>query len=186
MLDHKVASRYAKSIAGLAQERGILEDVNQDMLLFSHTCKQNRELRAVLQNPIITHDKKAAVIKSLFTGRMNDLTLSLFVLIGKKHREASLEAIATEFHLLYNRMQGVENAEVTTAVPIDDAMRAQFVAAVKQMSGKDKVELKEKLDPELIGGFVLRVDDRQVDDSVRSRLNDLRMLFSHNPYIKEI
>jgi F-type H+-transporting ATPase subunit delta len=185
MLDQKVASRYAKSIAGLAQERGILAEVHQDMLLFSHTCKENRGLRAMLRNPIITHDKKQAVIKRLFTGRVNDLTLSLFALIGKKHREASLEAIAVAFHLLYNAMQGIENAEVTTAVPIDESMRNQFVAAVRQMTGKAQVELKEKIDPDLIGGFVLRVGDKQVDDSVRSRLNDLRMLFSHNPYIKE-
>jgi F-type H+-transporting ATPase subunit delta len=82
-------------------------------------------------------------------------------------------------------MQGIENAEVTTAVPIDESMRNQFVAAVRQMTGKAQVELKEKIDPDLIGGFVLRVGDKQVDDSVRSRLNDLRMLFSHNPYIKE-
>jgi F-type H+-transporting ATPase subunit delta len=185
MLDHKVAFRYAKSIAGLAQEKGILDEVHQDMLLFSHTCQANSELRAMLRNPIITHSKKNAVIKALFTNRMNAMTLALFDLIGKKHREASLEGIATEFHLLYNSVQGIQNAEVITAVAIDDQMRAGFVEAVKAMSGKARVELKEKLDPELIGGFVLRVGDRQVDDSVRNRLSDLRMLFSHNPYIKE-
>ncbi|MCU0449948.1 MAG: ATP synthase F1 subunit delta [Bernardetiaceae bacterium] len=186
MTESKVASRYAKSLAGLAQEKGLLEQVHQDMLLFANTCETSRDLRVMLRNPIITHDKKSAVLKRLFSGQVNDLTLAFFDIIARKHREAILEPIAQEFHLLYNATMGVENATVITAVPLTPEIRSQFVAEVKTMTGKNQVELKEKLDPDLVGGFVLRIGDRQVDDSVRSRLQDLRALFSQNLYIKEI
>jgi F-type H+-transporting ATPase subunit delta len=186
MTESKVASRYAKSLAGLAQEKGQLEQVHQDMVLFANTCETSRDLRVMLRNPIITHDKKLAVLKRLLSGKVSDLTLTFFDIVARKHREAVLETIAQEFHLLYNAHMGVENATVITAVPLTEEIRNQFIVEVKKMSGKAQVQLKEKVDPSLVGGFVLRIGDRQVDDSVKSRLHDLRTLFSQNLYLKEI
>lgn len=185
MSEFKVASRYAKSLAGLAQERGVLNEVHQDMVLFAQVCEENRSLRMLLRNPIINRDIKLNTIRKVFGAHVNTLTISFFEISVRKHREDMLEPIALEFHKLYNRMNNIEQGQLVTATPLDDDILRQFEQEVRRIAGKE-VELKVTVDPELIGGFILTIGDKQIDDSVRSRLNDLRKAFSYNPYIKEL
>jgi F-type H+-transporting ATPase subunit delta len=185
MSEFKVASRYAKSLAGLAQERGVLNEVHQDMVLFAQVCEENRSLRLLLRNPIINRGIKLNAIRKVFSSHVNALTISFFEITVRKHREDMLEPVALEFHKLYNRMNNIEQGQLITAIPVDDDMLRQFEQEARRIAGKE-VELKVTVDPELIGGFVLTIGDKQIDDSVRSRLNDLRKVFSYNPYIKEL
>lgn len=181
----RASSRYVKSLLGLAVERNVLEQVHADMQMFARVVEENRELRLALNNPIIKHDKKREILEQLFKGRVNDLTLAIFDIITKKHREPLLLAIAKGFHDAYNEFKGIGVATVTSAVPLDSSLRAEMVAMVKKLSDRKEVELIEKVDPSLIGGFILNVGDRQVDASIKSRLNSLKVNLSHNPYIKE-
>lgn len=184
MSEFKVASRYAKSLIGLAQEKGVLEEVHQDMRLFANTCQTSRDLHLMLKNPIVSRDVKLRVLHQLFSGKVNAMSMAFFDIVVKKHRESILESVAKECHLLYNQLKNIENALVITPMPLTDELRAMFIGAVKEMSGKE-VDLSEKVDPDLIGGFVLRINDKQVDDSVKSRLQELKTLFSQNLYIKD-
>ncbi|KYG76336.1 ATP synthase F1 subcomplex delta subunit [Roseivirga ehrenbergii] len=184
MSEFRIASRYAKSLLELASEQGKLEEVNKDMLLFSEVISENRDFQLFLKNPVVAHDKKLTVLNQVFTGKVSDLTLAIFRILVKKQREAYLAAIATEFHHQYNTHTGVEEATVTTTFPIDADLRNEFKAVVKKISGKE-VELTEKIDENLIGGFILKVGDRQIDDSINSRLKALKLKFSQNPYVKE-
>ncbi len=184
MSEFRIASRYAKSLLELASEQGKLEEVNKDMLLFSEVISENRDFQLFLKSPVVAHDKKLAVLSQVFTGKVNDLTLAIFRILVKKQREAYLSAIATEFHHQYNAKTGIEEATVTTTFPIDNELRNEFKAVVKKISGKE-VELTEKIDENLIGGFILKVGDRQIDDSINSRLKALKLKFSQNPYVKE-
>lgn len=184
MSDFIVASRYAKSLFGLAIEQNALEEVHNDLQSFYRVVTQNRDLLLMLRNPVITHDRKWNVLKTLFQGRVHKLTLAILEISAKKNREGILPEVSREFHKLYNAYRGIEKATVTTAFPIDENLRKQFIEVVKQISGKE-VELEEKVDQDIIGGFVLRIADRQIDDSLNSRLKALRLQFSKNPYIKE-
>lgn len=184
MSEFRIASRYAKSLLELAGEQGKLEEVNKDMLLFSEVISENRDFQLFLKNPVVAHDKKLTVLNQVFTGKVNDLTLAIFRILVKKQREAYLPAIAKEFHHQYNAATGVEEATVTTTFPIDADLRNEFKEVVKKISGKE-VELTEKIDENLIGGFILKVGDRQIDDSINSRLKALKLKFSQNPYVKE-
>lgn len=183
MSEYRIASRYAKSLLDLSVEKGQLEEVNKDMLMFSETVKANRDLLLMLKSPIITHDKKLAILNSLFAGKVNDLTLAIFQILTKKHREAYLAQIATEFHHQYNVKKGIEEATVTTTFPLSAALRKEFELVVKKITHKD-VELTEKVDDSLIGGFILKIGDRQIDDSVSSKLQALRVEFTKNHYEK--
>ena len=98
---------------------------------------------------------------------------------------ALLPAIAEEFHHAYNVYKNVGEASVTTAVPLDDKLRGEIEKIVKKLSDKKEVEIKEKVDAEMIGGFVLNVGDRQIDASIKNKLKSLKVKFSENPYIKE-
>lgn len=185
MAETRVASRYVKSLLSLAVEQNALDAVYSDMLSFSKIVKENREFALMLRNPIIKHDKKRDILEKIFKGKVNKLTLAIFDIITAKNREPLLPAIAEEFHHAYNVYKNIGEATVTTAVPLDAALRAEIEGIVKKLSDKKQVEIKEKVDPEMIGGFVLNVGDRQVDASIKNKLKALKVKFSENPYIKE-
>ncbi len=180
-----VASRYVKSLLGLAVEKGALDQVHADMQLFTKVVEENRDFKLMLRSPVIKHDKKNDVLKSIFQGKVNALTLAIFDIITRKNREPILPAIASEFHHAYNAYKGIGEATVTTAVPMDKELRSEIEAIAKKVSDKTQLELQEKVDPEMIGGFVLKVGDQQIDASLKNKLNALKIKFSHNPYIKE-
>lgn len=172
-----VAARYAKSLLDLAQERGLTETLYKDMLFFKKTVEQSRPLLLLLKNPIVRAEKKNAIIKAAFTKHVDPVTMSFFQIIAKKNREAIMDAIADEFINQYDRLKGVERATVITTVPLTDALRKKFSDMVMKTTGGKVVELDEKIDPKLIGGYVLRVGDQQIDGSIRNQLNDLRLQF---------
>ena len=174
MADQRVAARYAKSLLDLGKEMGTLETVKQDMDLLGKTVAENRDLRLLLRNPIVKHDKKLAILTAIFQGKVSDLTMRFFTILTQKNRESALEGMGTEFQAQYNVMQGIQMAEVTSATPLTPASRAELEQLVTKQTGLTQVKLTEKVDPELIGGFVLRVGDQQIDDSVRTSLRKLR------------
>ena len=185
MTDSRAASRYAKSLLGLAIEQNALEAVHNDMQLFSKVADESKQFSLMLHNPIIKHDAKRAILAKLFKGKVHALTQSIFNIITLKNREPLLPAIAKEFHIQYNEYKGIGKATVTTAVPLDSKLKAEFEKIVKSLNDKKQVELTEKVDADLIGGFILNVGDRQIDASIKSKLKALQVEFSHNPYIKE-
>lgn len=177
MSELRVASRYAKSLIELAQEKGILEDVHNDLYLFKTTCDESRDLRLMLKNPIISSDKKLASLKAIFGKSFGELPTLFFEIVSRKNREPLLYPIAQEVHRQYNALKGIESATVTTAIPLDKELRAEFQKMVKNISGKE-VELSEEVDSEIIGGYVLQVADKQIDASVKSKLQTLKRTFN--------
>jgi F-type H+-transporting ATPase subunit delta len=185
MADTRAASRYVRSLLTLAVEKGVLEEVHQDMLLFAKVCAENRAFALMLRNPIVKHEKKREVLEQVFKGKVNAMTMAILDILTRKNREPLLPTIAVDFHTAYNTYKGIGKASVTTAVPIDAPLRAEFETIVKQISKRDKVELTATVDKEMIGGFILNVGDRQIDASVKNKLKALKIKLSHNPYIKE-
>ena len=186
MADSRATFRYVKSLLDLAIQRNVVEEVHRDMRLFSDTVGKSRALELMLQNPVIKHDKKLDILKGVFAGKVHPLTMAFFEIITRKNRESILESVAREFHNSYNEYKGIGKATVTTATPMDAKMRAEFEQLVRRYSDKKQIELIELVDPDLIGGFILKVGDRQVDASVKSKLKTLQVNFTQNPYIKEL
>lgn len=185
MAEERVASRYAKSLLELAEEKNVLEEVHGDMLLFSEVCSQNRDFVLMLRNPVVKHDKKKAVLEAIFKDKVDALTIANFDIITRKNREAILPAVAREFHNLYNIRKGIEVATVTTAVPLDKELREEIEKLVQKITSGKKVDLTEVIDEDIIGGFTLKIGDRQIDDSLKTKLKTLQLKFSQNQYIKE-
>ena len=182
MADQRVAARYAKSLLDLGKEMGTLDAVKADMDLLSKTMADSRELRLLLRNPIVKHDKKLAILKAIFEGKVSDMTLRFFTILTDKNRESAIEGIGPEFLAQYNVLQGIQSAQVTSATPLTAVSRLEIRRLVTQQTGHAEVQLTEKVDPELIGGFVLRVGDNQIDDSVRTSLRKLRTSLQENSY----
>ncbi len=174
-----VATRYAKSLLQLAIEKGQLEKVYADMQLVESVCEGNREFTNFLNSPIIKTDKKVAVIKEVFAGKVSDITAGFLTILAQKRRELYMKHIATEFVAQYKQYKNILTAVITSAVGIDKTVKAKVLELVKQTTSGE-VELVEKVDKDLIGGFILTIGDKQVDASVSRKLNDLRKTFSVN------
>lgn len=147
----------------------MLEEVKADMLLFTKTIEENRELEVVLKNPIVLSDKKKGILKALFEKRVQPLTYKAFELILLKNRENILDEIAVEFVNEYNTLKGIAVATVATPYKLDNTQKKEISKIVEDITEK-QVELVESVDESLIGGFVLKIGDIQIDESVKSKL----------------
>jgi|SRR5690606_17632769 len=172
MSEFKVASRYAKSVIDLAREKNALEAVHSDMLQIIDVLRQNSQLQAVLKNPIIKLDKKENILRDIFGKTVNPLLASFFTMLVKKGRGGVLYPTAKEFISQYNIEKGIIEASVTSASELSKEHFDQIANLIKQEYGKEVI-LTNKVDPSLIGGFVLTIGDRQIDTSIAGKLNKL-------------
>jgi|SRR5690606_19621913 len=172
-----VASRYAKSLIDLAQEQGQLDAVKGDVESVISVLKSNSELLAVLKNPIISTDKKRNILAAIFEGKINPVIVSFFYILVNKGRAAILLDIAKEFVREYNEAKGIVNASVTSAMPLSEANLAELQKIIEDEI-KAQVVLKNIVDSSLIGGFIVRVGDRQMDASIAGKLNKLEKHFT--------
>lgn len=175
MSDSIVAYRYAKSLIDLASEKGIVKEVNEDMAFFKKVSDENRQLLNVMASPIVRHEKKLKVLKGIFESNVHPVTFAILTLLTKKSREGLLVSIADEFQKLYNTQNKIEVAKITTVESLTDEQRNEFKKVVAKATGHESVVLEEKTDQALIGGYVLRVGDSQVDTSIRKKLNSLKL-----------
>ncbi len=175
MSDYRVAIRYAKSLLGLVEDRDKLEEVKTDFESFRELCNTNRDFVNFLKNPVIPNLKKWAILKRIFEGKLNDESLLFIEIVTRKGRESILPEISRAFIDIYLELKGIVQAQVITAIPMDEGLKDEFTAILKDIVGKDKkVELNEKIDDRIIGGYKLMVGDKLLDSSISSRLKNLR------------
>jgi F-type H+-transporting ATPase subunit delta len=179
-----VATRYAKSLFDLAKEQNQQEVVFADMAQIANACRDNRELVVLFNSPVINTDKKKAIVDEIFKASISTMTLTFLHIILTKRREFYVPGIAVEYLKMYNVFKGIETATVTTAVPLDDETRKKIAALVHSQTGKE-VQLTEKIDADIIGGFILRFGDKQIDTSVSGKIRNLGKEFDQNLYVKE-
>lgn len=168
-----VASRYAKSLIDLATEKGQLDAVYADMLQVKSVCDNAHDFILFLNSPIIKVDKKTSTLKSIFEGKVNPLTLAFLVLVATKRRESVIPEMANSFIEQYKEQKNILTAIVTSANGLDAATKQKALDLLKTQL-KGEIELIEKTNADLIGGFVLKVGDKQIDRSVSRQLSNLK------------
>lgn len=172
MSDYRVASRYAKSLFDLAIELKELDGIYNDMILVEKVCSENRALVTTLKNPIVRYDFKLRVLQQIFGKHVKKSTSTFFSLICRKNRAQILPACSEVFITLYNEYKGIIRSTVTSAVTLSESTKNDFQSIISKAT-KKQVELEAKTDTSLIGGYILRIGDLQVDDSIKTKLNDL-------------
>lgn len=177
MSEYKVATRYAKSLIDLAEEQNQLEAIKADMVLFVQTLRINTTLSAVLRNPIVSPSKKVSILSAVFTGKVQPVTLGFLNIMVTKMRSEILYDTAKEFVEQYNFKKHIVKAVIVSAVPLSDINRADVIAVIDKATNGTAI-LEEKVDPKLIGGFILTVGDRQFDTSISNTLNKLKKDFA--------
>lgn len=173
----RAAIRYAKAILETAVSSGNPAKVNDDMKSVVGAVNSSPELKEFLSSPVIASEKKMNVLAEVFASVQSE-TKSLFRLLQENKRYEILGDIAEKFNTLYDEMQGVEVAKVTTAIPLTADLEAKVLDKIATISSK-KVTIENIVDPAIIGGFILRIGDRQYNASVANRLQELKREFSN-------
>lgn len=185
MGSYRIANRYAKSLIQLALENGQLEAVSSDMKDVDRAFENSRELKLMFKSPIITSDKKLAVVKALFEGKVSELLFRFLTLMIKKGRESHFHDMVGSFITQYNLLKGITPVKITSAVKLDAAQVQGMIAALKKNENLKEVELEEVINPAMIGGFTLQYDDKMIDSSVSRSINALRNIIEDDTYIKK-
>jgi F-type H+-transporting ATPase subunit delta len=174
-----VASRYAKSLLDLSVEKGQLEAVYTDVLLVKSICDNSHDFINFLNSPIIKADKKVSTLKAIFDGKVNIITSGFLTIVANKRREAVIPQMVVSFIEQYKSNKHILTAVITSARGLDSTTKQQALALVKaQLNGE--IELVEKIDANVIGGFILKIGDKQLDKSVARQLSNLKKQLTTN------
>lgn len=186
MAGFRAGKRYAKGLLDFALETGKAEEINQEMKELKSAIQSNRELAQFFSSPVLDAKKKNLIAKEIFKD-FSPIAQNFIQLVITHRREIHLRDIASQYSILYNKLNKIHKAEVTSAVQLDEAMVQEIVNQAKEMMGANYTyEIENKVDPSLIGGFILRVGDKQIDSSISSKLTRLKKEFDKNEYIPKI
>ncbi len=170
----RIAERYAKSLIDLAKDSNRLDVVYNDAQTLK-SAMANRDLYLMLKSPIINTGKKTSIVKEIFAGKVDAVTMAFLQIILNKGREAYLPEIAQSLIEQYNVLNGKSTVKITTAVEMDsnwlDSMKKKIIESGVTTSN---VELQTKVDPSLLGGFVIEVGDKILNASVAYKLEQLK------------
>ncbi|WP_445722204.1 ATP synthase F1 subunit delta [Flavobacterium sp.] len=177
MAGTRAAIRYAKAILDMAKANNNEANVNVDMNSILTAVKDSDELKDFLKSPVITGTSKFAALSEIFATAQNE-TKGLFRLLLENKRFGILLAIGSEYNKLSDEANGLETVVVTTAVPLTSDLESKVLAKIKEFS-KNKITINNIVDPSIIGGFIIRMGDKQYNASVANRLQQLKREFSN-------
>jgi F-type H+-transporting ATPase subunit delta len=183
MPNPRLASRYAKSLIDLSNEKGQLEQVYKDILYLKSIFESSQELVNFLNNPVITSDQKLAVVKAIDSDKTGELTKSFNRLLIRKGRESYLPEIAESFIEQYKEYKGILTVILTTAIPVSDEVKNAIINRIKRDGKMKEVELICVVQENIIGGFILEGNGKRIDASVAYDLTKIKNRFLTNEFI---
>ena len=178
MAGTRAAIRYAKAVLSLASDQKAALAVDNDMKLLSKTISENEDLDQLIKNAVIKSEVKKEMLNKIFP-KVNVISSNLFDLLVSNKRINILGDIALKYSQLFDDLNGKEKAIVTTAIPMTNDLEEKVLKKIKQLTSKT-VELENIVDESIIGGFILRIGDKQYNASVSNKLNKLKREFTLN------
>jgi F-type H+-transporting ATPase subunit delta len=176
MSGSRAAIRYAKAILSFALEQNKEVEVNNDMLLVAKTIEESKDLQLLLSSPILKSDLKKSTLKEVFSGKISSLSVGLIDLLVDNKRLAILVDVAKKYTEIFDKLKGIEVAKVTSAIPLTEDLNKLVLAKVKEITGKEAT-IENIVNPDIIGGFILRIGDVQYDASIFNKLQVLKRQF---------
>lgn len=165
------ARRYAQAIYQIAKAKNNLDEWGKDLKRIAEIAK-DQQVIDTMDSPKIPFDQKAALMKQKL-GKADELVYNLCYLMITKGKLKNAGQISDEYEALLDEHKGIKHALVTTAVPVDDAEKQKIAAQLEKITGK-KVSVKLQVNPAILGGIIARIEDTQIDGSVRNKLDLLR------------
>lgn len=184
MLGTRAAQRYARAILDLAKEQKVSQLVVKDMETISKTVTSSNELQDVLASPAVKNQLKKNALKEIFKDA-HAVTLGAFDLLLENNRIYLLKYVAQQYVQLYNEENNIQLATVTTAIPLDTVLETKIQKKIQELTG-NSAKITNVVDPDIIGGFILRIGDLQYNASVARSLKNLRRELKNDTYISKL
>ena len=160
MIGNAVSRRYASALFSLGKEKGELDAFSESLTAFA--------------NPVITHDEKKSVVMGVLGAcRAGTTEKNFFSLLADKGRLALIPAIIADFKAMLDEVKGISRGLVTTAIELDNTKKSEIISQLEKQTGR-KLVLSYAVDPQILGGIVLKVGDIVYDASLRAQLDNLR------------
>jgi F-type H+-transporting ATPase subunit delta len=160
--------------------------VYKDMQYLQQVIKQSRDFVVLMKSPVIKADKKNAILDAVSKDKVSDLTQAFNRLLVIKGRESALPEIVNAFIDQYNTIKGIHKVKLTTATEASEELKQSMIQKVKAEAGFKTVELETKVDPSIVGGFILEFNNNKVDASILRDLKDVKKQFMRNDYLVQI
>jgi len=168
-----ISTRYAKSLMKVGEGNQCLDALKADMELIQVTINENQIFKQVVDNPVIKPPQKRKVMTELLEKRVHPLTLSFVNILIRNRREFLLADVARDFIDLYEKLKGIKRAHIVSASGMDELSKQQLQQQLNVLF-KANIQMTAEANPDLIGGFILRVGDQQYDASLSSALQRMR------------
>ncbi|SDW16907.1 ATP synthase F1 subcomplex delta subunit [Lutibacter oricola] len=181
----RAAIRYAKAILNFSLEQQKEVEVNKDMLFIAKTIDESKDLQLLLSSPVLKSETKQATLKEVFASKISPLSFGLIDLLIANKRISLLSTVAKQFKVLFDELKEVQIAKVTSAIALTEDLKTKVLAKVKELTGKEAT-LQNIINPDIIGGFILRVGDIQYDASVSNKLQVLKRQFENNNFVSSL
>ena len=176
MSGSRAAVRYAKAALSFSLEQNKEIQVNDDMVFIANTIQESTDLQLVLSSPVLKSELKKSALKEVFSTKIGNVSSGLIDLLVDNKRLSILSDVAKKYTELFDKLKGIEVAKVTSAIPLTEALNSQVLAKVKEITGKEAT-IENIVNPDIIGGFILRIGDVQYDASVANKLQGLKRQF---------
>ncbi|MBM7645363.1 F-type H+-transporting ATPase subunit delta [Scopulibacillus daqui] len=168
-MSEAVAERYARALFEVAKERETVDAVEEQCQLVGTTINQHRELKSVLSHPQIDSKDKKAIIEQVFKKEVNEEVVNLLKVLIDHHREGIFNDVVDEFTAMANQHRGIVEVVVTTATPLKEKEKEKLAETLGQTLNK-KLRIKTKVDPDVIGGLLVRIGNRLYDGTMAGKL----------------
>ncbi len=182
MANYRVAKRYAKGLLDFSNQTQQTQEVYNEMKDLNNLLSNSKELKNFFKSPILDFRKKQEIAKELFK-KYSQTTQKFIHLVIGRGRENNLQEIAKQYIQITDEKNGIQKVELTTAQPINQEKLNQILKNNHLIKNPKEINLHTKVDPNLIGGYILKVKDKQIDASIKSKLNKIRTNFDENQYI---
>ncbi|PNG26885.1 F0F1 ATP synthase subunit delta [Methylocella silvestris] len=171
-----MAGRYAQALFALAQERGATEGVANDLATFASMLDESEDLRNFVRSPVFSAEQQSQALNALLErAGLGGTTTSQFLnLVAAKRRLFAVADMIRDFNVLHDHAVGLSRAAVTVAEPLKDEHVAALKDALAAVAGSQRVEMSVKVDPSIIGGIIVQLGSRMVDNSLKTKLNSIR------------
>lgn len=175
LLNAQVLEPYAEALMSVAQENNLTEQFGENVAALLNLLNQSPELEDFLSNPIIKGEDKIAVLQRVAGEQLNPYMMNFIKILVDRRRVLFLKGICQQFQELLRKLNQTVLAEVTSAVELNDEQKQAVREKVRTMTSAEQVELDTKIDPDLIGGVIIKVGSQVLDASMRGQLRRIGM-----------
>lgn len=178
--EEKVALPYAEALISYAQSLESLEKCNNDLSLISTALSESQDLQTFLLNPLTHKSTKKEVLKNIFSNQVNDFIIKFLFLLIDRRRISFLNTIIDKYFSLTYSLESVSIAQLYSASDLSEKQQENLVHKIKSLTNSSEIKLISKKDPNLIGGFIIKIGSKVIDASLAGKLNKISLYLSGN------